>query len=125
MDKVLTNRVVGIAHSIQNRIKGLCSGVSVWGVRKLPSDFFNTVNDNASPSEFVVQLRKHFSRVQPTPASRHGKAKVFVFKEPASCTHVFVRTDAIKAAMQTPYEGPYQVLIFIAGINISHKIKKQ
>ncbi|KAJ8914192.1 hypothetical protein NQ315_015965 [Exocentrus adspersus] len=40
---------------------------------------------------------------------RHGSRKTFVFKDLAACSHVFVRVEGTKRALQ-PYEGPYPVL---------------
>ncbi|KZC08086.1 hypothetical protein WN55_09978 [Dufourea novaeangliae] len=62
------------------------------------------------PSEFVNQLREHFRNVRSTEASRHGKKKIFVFKDLPTATHVFLRTDSAKSSLQLPYEGPFPVI---------------
>ncbi|KAG8229918.1 hypothetical protein J437_LFUL008250 [Ladona fulva] len=46
----------------------------------------------------------------PCPPSHHGECKTFVFKDLASCTHVFVRNDEVRRPLQAPYNGPYEVL---------------
>lgn len=46
----------------------------------------------------------------PPPSQFHGQQAVFVSKDLSTCSHVFLRTDAIKKSLQPPYEGPYEVL---------------
>ena len=36
--------------------------------------------------------------------------RAFVHKDLSSCTHVFIRHDAVKKALQMPYDGPYPVI---------------
>ncbi|KAJ0177954.1 hypothetical protein K1T71_006827 [Dendrolimus kikuchii] len=50
------------------------------------------------------------SNIRPIPASRHSQPSYFVFKELSLATHVFLREDAIKHPLQSPYRGPYLVL---------------
>ena len=61
-------------------------------------------------SDFVLQLKNVIDQIKPTPASRHGNKSFFVHKELNSCSHLFVRTDAVKASLQLPYEGPFKVV---------------
>ncbi|XP_076299903.1 uncharacterized protein LOC143218556 [Lasioglossum baleicum] len=78
---------------------------------RLPAEFLVASSENnMGPSEFVNQLREHFHNVRPTEASRHGKKKIFVFKDLPTATHVFLRTDSAKSSLQLPYEGPYPVI---------------
>lgn len=61
-------------------------------------------------TDFVVQLRNKMSSIRPVPASRHCKNSPFIFKELESASHVFLRDDTIRRALQPPYTGPYRVL---------------
>ncbi|GFS49141.1 retrovirus-related Pol polyprotein from transposon opus, partial [Nephila pilipes] len=36
--------------------------------------------------------------------------KIFVHKDLRSCSHVFVRIDRIRKALEPPYQGPYRVV---------------
>ncbi|GFQ67850.1 transposon Ty3-I Gag-Pol polyprotein [Trichonephila clavata] len=40
----------------------------------------------------------------------HGQHTIFVRKDWATCSHVFLRTDFLKKGLQPPYESPYKVL---------------
>ncbi|KAJ0172529.1 hypothetical protein K1T71_011668 [Dendrolimus kikuchii] len=48
--------------------------------------------------------------IRPVPASRHSQPGHFTFKELATCSHVFLREDAVRRPLQPPYTGPYQVV---------------
>ncbi|GFW41209.1 retrovirus-related Pol polyprotein from transposon 412 [Trichonephila clavipes] len=48
--------------------------------------------------------------LKPVPTSSHGRRTVFVHPELSQCTHVFLRHDAIRKAIQPPYDGPFAVI---------------
>lgn len=63
---------------------------------RLPGEFFNTEPDfGGTPvlTEFASKLRGIVQNLKPTPASRHSNQKktTFVFKDLATCSHVFLR----------------------------------
>lgn len=62
------------------------------------------------PADFVVQLRHKMSTIRPLPATRHGETSSFIFKDLATVTHVFLRDDTVRRALQPPYTGPFKVL---------------
>jgi cleavage and polyadenylation specificity factor subunit 1 len=41
---------------------------------------------------------------------RHGVKKVFIFKDLATASHVFIRNDGYKRPLEQPYSGPYRVV---------------
>ncbi|GFQ88017.1 uncharacterized protein TNCT_96651 [Trichonephila clavata] len=49
-------------------------------------------------------------QLKPVATTSHGSKKVFVHPALKTCSHVFVRHDAVKKPLQTPYDGPYLVL---------------
>ena len=78
---------------------------------QLPGEFVIPVADIASldPADYVDRLRKRMSKLHPT-ATRKNFRNSRLFKDLATCTHVFVRVDAVKKSLQPPYNGPYRVL---------------
>ncbi|EZA54580.1 hypothetical protein X777_05691 [Ooceraea biroi] len=48
--------------------------------------------------------------VRATPTAHHVKRRAFVHKELDTCTHVFLRVDRARGPLESPYEGPYQIL---------------
>jgi len=49
-------------------------------------------------------------RVRLTETAHHIKQKTFTHKTLGTCTHVFVRVDRTKKPLESPYEGPYEVI---------------
>ena len=78
---------------------------------RLPGDFFVDSAQHLDSQDLVSQLRNHMSQLRPTPASRHiSSQRVFIHKDLATSSQVFVRQDALRPALQPPYAGPYPVL---------------
>ncbi|GFR14768.1 disintegrin and metalloproteinase domain-containing protein 28 [Trichonephila clavata] len=48
-------------------------------------------------------------QLKPVATASHGSKKVFVHPALKTCSHVFVRHDAVKKPLQTPYDGPYLI----------------
>lgn len=49
------------------------------------------------------------SSLQPV-QPRSSPKKTFVNQDLDTCTHFFVRVDAVRRPLQQPYQGPYRVL---------------
>ncbi|XP_039283647.1 uncharacterized protein LOC120351238 [Nilaparvata lugens] len=85
----------------------------VYGqVLRLPGEFLtpNLPTGHTHPSTFVTNLRSYFNALRPVKGTRHGERTPFVFKDLATCQHVFVRTDTSKGALEPPYSGPHLVI---------------
>ena len=50
------------------------------------------------------------TRLRAAPVRQHPQRKVHISDALSSCTHVFIRHDAVKIPLQQPYDGPYKVL---------------
>ena len=84
----------------------------VYGTNiRLPGEFFTPVTANSLPdqSEFISQLRTHFRSTHTTPP-RCPSTHPHIPEELSTSTHVFVRHDAIRRPLQSPYDGPYPVV---------------
>jgi hypothetical protein len=49
-------------------------------------------------------------QLRPVPAARHASPAVFVHKDLAESTHIFLREDAVRRTLDPPYSGPHKVL---------------
>ncbi|GFS94539.1 hypothetical protein TNCV_2015401 [Trichonephila clavipes] len=65
---------------------------------------------SADPVTFVGRLRESMQRLSPPTTQHHGQHTIFVSKDLATCSHVFLRTDSLRKGLQPPYEGPYKVV---------------
>ncbi|XP_063387645.1 uncharacterized protein LOC134673577 [Cydia fagiglandana] len=109
--EVLPIVLLGIRSAWKEDIK--CSAAEmVYGEPlRIPGEFFHSHTSNTlQPDDFVTQLKRQMSHLRPVPASRHGNKSVFVHKDLSSCSHVFLRQDALRGSLEPPYTGPYRVL---------------
>ncbi|GFW91942.1 hypothetical protein TNCV_2152241 [Trichonephila clavipes] len=61
------------------------------------------------PQNFVAKLQQHMAELKPLKPHSNRKQNIFVHKDLKSCSHVFIRIDRVKKALEPPYEGPYTV----------------
>ncbi|KAL7724461.1 hypothetical protein ACLKA6_004008 [Drosophila palustris] len=62
------------------------------------------------PLDFAVRFREHMRMIRPVPAAHHSQRSMFIHKNLADCSHVFLRTDAVRQPLEPPYTGPYKVV---------------
>lgn len=78
---------------------------------RLPGEFFeHTVDSTTDITDFTARIRSFAEKLQPVPASRHNKNKIFVFKDLATSSHVFLREDTLRGSFHPAYSGPYEVI---------------
>ncbi|KAL1138800.1 hypothetical protein AAG570_008862 [Ranatra chinensis] len=78
---------------------------------RLPGDLFSD-NQPAETEAILQELRDTFRSLQPALFHHTGNlnTRMFVPKTLSTCTHVFLRHDAIRRPLAPTYDGPYQVL---------------
>ena len=77
---------------------------------RIPGEFFTVRDQPVNPHSFTEHLRDHFRELKPTPTAHHIRAKQFIHISLNTCTHVFLRIDAVKPPLTPPYSGPHRVL---------------
>lgn len=63
---------------------------------RLPGEFLCPSTNSPDPSTFIDKLREVMQQLLPPPSQFYGQQAVFVSKDLSTCSHVFLRTDAIK-----------------------------
>ncbi|XP_058449124.1 uncharacterized protein LOC131429092 [Malaya genurostris] len=78
---------------------------------RLPGDYFEATSQQTNRSEFAEKLRNTMGKLKPTPPNHHAKPTIFMSPELSTCTHVFIRIDAVKKPLVQPCEGPFKVIL--------------
>jgi hypothetical protein len=73
---------------------------------QMPGELLAASPTTRHPSQLMTQLRHHFEHLRPVPAARHATPAVFVHKDLADSTHVFLRQDIVRRPLDPPYSGP-------------------
>ena len=107
--EILPVVLAGIRSAFKEDLKATAAEMIYGTGMRLPGEFFMS-NGVEGSSDFVTQLRNRMKQLRPSPVMRHGARKTFIFKELATSSHVFLRHDAVKGPLQSPYDGPFEVL---------------
>lgn len=103
--------MLGIRAAWKEDIKATTAELVYGTTLRLPGEYLTTSAEVSDPTPaYVERLRCRLAQLRPTPATHHGQHSVFIFKDLATCTHVFVRHDAVRVPLQPPYDGPYEVI---------------
>jgi len=105
--------LLGMRSSLKEDLKATSAELVYGEPLNLPDDFFADNQENSSmndPTSLLDRLRIVMNKIRPLPASRHSKPRSFVFADLKDCSHVFLREGGVQAALQPPYQGPYEVL---------------
>lgn len=108
--EILPTVLLGLRTTYQDDIGASPAEMLYGQTLRIPGDFFDQHNSTPSPHEFIQKLRTHMQSIRPTDTAHHGKIQPYSQPELATCTHVFVRIDAVKRPLVQPYEGPFEVV---------------
>ena len=99
--------LLGIRTTLKHDLR--CSAAElVYGTTlRLPGEFFqqNTTDTPTDPVSLITMRNLRDTSVREQP-----QCNVHVSQDLSSCTHAFVRHDAVHKPLQQPYDGPYKVL---------------
>lgn len=80
-------------------------------VIRLPGDFYtNSPITTLDQYSYVEKLRETIKNIKPIPTRSREYRKIFVHKELDTCSHVFIRNDAVKRPLTPNYDGPFRVI---------------
>ncbi|XP_035217527.1 uncharacterized protein LOC118190857 [Stegodyphus dumicola] len=101
--------LLGLRSSFKQDLAGTSAELVYGPPLRLPSEFFQPSSAPVDPASFVQTFREAMKKLSPIPTSCHNKSAPFVHHTLSTCTHVFVRNDAVKPPLTPPYEGPFKV----------------
>jgi len=108
---VLPTVLFGIRTALREDINCTAAEMLYGSTLRLPGDFFiPTTKKPIKEIEFVQDLKKTMYNLSPATVNHHVKNPVYIHKDLANCSHVFIRKDRVKAALEHPYEGPHEVV---------------
>lgn len=106
--------LLGIRSSFKEDIKTSSAELVYGEPLRLPGEFLDhkvgKCSDTTDITEFSARIRAFANNIQPVPTSHHSVKKVFVYQNLSTCSHVFLREDALRSALQPAYTGPYEVI---------------
>lgn len=110
--EVLPLVLLGIRCAYKEDLKATSAELVYGETLRLPGQFFSSpdITPTNDVADFIARLRAFAHNVRPQQTSRHGQKSAFVFKDLATCSHVYLREDAKRGALQPAYNGPYAVL---------------
>ena len=97
--------VLGIRTALKTDLQ--CSTAElVYGTTlRLPGEFFQqSASDTPpDPTTLVARLRETMRDIRAAPVRPQPQRNIHVSKDLTSCTHVFIRRDAVRKPLQQPY----------------------
>lgn len=102
--KILPTVLLGLRASLKEDIKTSAAELVYGTPLRLSAEFFTDEDPSPDPQIFVEHLRQHMHKVRASPSAHHIKSKAFALKVLYSCSHVFVRVDAVKKPLDQPYK---------------------
>ncbi len=110
--EVIPTILLGLRSIILENLNATPSELVYGTSLRLPFHFFETAKPNtlADPFTFVERLKEIMNKLKPVPSSNHNKQAIFIHKDMKTCTHVFIRNDAVKKSLQANFDGPYEVI---------------
>ena len=103
--------LLGIRTALKEDLSATAAEMVHGTTLRLPGEFFQPSDTKSviDPTDYVSQLKTRMQCVRPTPP-RTVQRDTQVPQALATTTHVFVRHDAVRKPLQSPYDGPYLVL---------------
>ena len=90
-----------------------CVAERVYGTTlRLPGEFFDATSEPSQlePTNYVHRLKRTMQCLQPPAPRSQQRHGVHIPPDLKTCTHVFVRRDAVRKPLQPPYDGPFKVI---------------
>lgn len=107
---ILPTVLLGLRTSYKEDVKTTSAELVYGTTLRLPGEFFIDDETPLHPQFFIEKFREQMRQVRSAPTAHHIKHKAFAHKTLYTCTHVFVRVDAVKKPCEKPYDGPYEIM---------------
>jgi cleavage and polyadenylation specificity factor subunit 1 len=102
--------LLGIRTAYKKDLKSSAAELVYGEPLRVPGELLVPAAPKIEASGFIQQLRRQMDQLRPTPAARHSSPATFVHKDLRDSTHVFLRQDTTRRALEPPYSGPHKIL---------------
>jgi cleavage and polyadenylation specificity factor subunit 1 len=102
--------LLGIRTSFKEDLQASVAELIYGEPLRIHGELLTPTANPVDPAHLITELRQHMTRLRPVPAARHTTPATFVHHDLQKCTHVFLRQDATRRALEPPYRGPFKVL---------------
>jgi hypothetical protein len=102
--------LLGISTAYKEDLQSSAAELVYGESLRVPGELLVPSAPKVETSAFIQQFRRHMDQLRPTPTARQASPATFVHKDLRDSTHVFLRQDAIRRALEPPYSGPHKVI---------------
>ena len=102
--------LLGMRSTVKEDLGHTCSELVYGTTLRLPGDLVNPGNPSKDPASFAAHLAKTMGELRPVLPRQPTSQRTYMPVALETCTHVFVRVDAVSRPLTAPYNGPYKVL---------------
>ncbi|KAL7289137.1 hypothetical protein TKK_0017082 [Trichogramma kaykai] len=106
---ILPLAMLGLRTRIRSDLDASPAEIVYGSTLRLPGEFFSDEDAEHDRRFFTSEFRSYMQSVKPVLAEHHQNTRPFVYKDLALCSHVFLRANPIKKALDPPYLGPFKV----------------
>jgi len=93
---VLPTVLLGLRTSFKEDLKSTAAEMVYGTTLRLPGEFFTDVDMLPDPQPFLEKFTQHMLLIRSIPAAYHHKKAAFLHQDLFTCSHVFLRVDAVK-----------------------------
>lgn len=104
--------LLGIRSAFKDDLQSSSAELLYGEPLRLPGEFFNPSDKHYTTdiTDFSARIRSFAEKLRPVPTRHHSAKRIFIYKDLATCSHVFLREEVLRGSLQPAYTGPHEVL---------------
>ena len=103
--------LLGIRNAFKTDIETTSAELVYGTTLRLPAEYVNPTSSRTEldATDYASRLKRHMRKLSPA-TTRVQTRSVYVPKDILTCSHVWIRCDAVRRPLQPAYEGPFKVI---------------